>query len=141
MSYTSMSIDTTGERFYDITANIKSELDKITSSSNNNSGILHIFTTHTSCALTIAEAFDHSAAVDMQNFLKFLAPSTLPFIEHTVEGDDDSPSHMKSIMLQQSISLIVDKNKLVLGQWQGIFLAEFRHSPKRRQVLIKFVAD
>ncbi len=143
MKYTTIKINTTGEKFYDITDQVKKSTESYLDSLNlsNKSGILHIFMPHTSCGLTISEAFDPSAATDMENFLKFMAKRELPFITHKSEGPDDSPSHMKSIMLDNSLTLIVDEGKIVLGTWQGIYLAEFRDGPKNRNIHLKFSVD
>ena len=134
------SYQTQGERFYEITKEVQSFL-KTNILSNSDSGILHLFLQHTSCALTISEAYDPSAKVDLENFLKHLAPRNLSFIKHTMEGPDDSPSHMKSILLQHSLSIIVEKGELYLGTWQGIYLCEFRDSPKKRNIILKFMPD
>ena len=128
-----ISIATNGERFYDITDLIK----KVVKAINLESGIVLLFCPHTSSALTITEAWDPKAKEDLQNFLRHLAPRNLEFIKHKSEGPDDSPSHMKSLILQQSISLIVEQNELLLGQWQGIYLAEFRDNPHMREIWIK----
>lgn len=143
MAYTTLHISTTGERFYDITDNVKNTLENILKdpTTKTGSGVLHLFTTHTSCALTISEAYDPAAAKDVERFLKHLAPRDLGFITHTDEGEDDSPSHMKSVLLNQALSFIVEDKKLILGTWQGIYLAEFRDATKKREVLVKFVPD
>ena len=143
MAYTTLNIPTNGERFYNITENVKNALENILNDNKgkSGSGILHLFTTHTSCALTISEAYDPAAAKDVERFFKHLAPRDLNFITHTDEGEDDSPSHMKSVRLNQNLSFIVDEKKLILGTWQGIYLAEFRDANKKREVLVKFVPD
>ena len=130
-----IAFQTQGERFYNITQLIQKEAAAY------ESGILHLFIMHTSCALTISEAYDDSARTDMESFLKHLAPENLGFIEHTAEGPDDSPSHMKSILLQQSLCLPIENGKALLGTWQGIYLAEFRRAPQTRKILVKFLAD
>ncbi len=139
-SYSEINIPTNGERFYDITKQVKETLKDLTLKKEK-SGVLHIFNTHTSCALTVTESFEESAMLDMQNFLKYTAKRDLPFIEHTTEGPDDSPSHMKSILLNQSLSFIVDNAEIVLGTWQGIYLAEFRDAKRTRKVLVKYSPD
>lgn len=143
MAYTTIKIQTSGERFYNITKPIQDALEKILTNDfpQSKSGILHLFTTHTSCALTISEAHEPAAAKDVENFLIHLAPRSLSFITHTDEGSDDSPSHMKSILLNQSLNFIVEDKKIILGIWQGIYLAEFRDSTKNREILAKFVPD
>lgn len=143
MSYSEISINTSGERFYDITKEIEAEILNVINnhSSGSNSGVVHLFIKHTSCALTISEAHEKEACLDVESFLKHIAPRDLNFIQHDTEGPDDSPSHMKSAVLNQSMTLIIDNKKPVLGTWQGIYLAEFRDSPKTRKVIVKFQPD
>lgn len=138
MSYLKITVPTHGERLYSITEHIHSSLSELTLQQ---SGILHLFIQHTSCALTISEDYDPSAKRDLEVFLKYLAPRNLPFIEHTLEGEDDSPSHMKSILLQQHLALPVEDGKLLLGTWQGVYLAEFRDAPHQRSIILKFQRD
>ncbi|OIQ17829.1 MAG: hypothetical protein BM556_10395 [Bacteriovorax sp. MedPE-SWde] len=133
----SVIVNTSGEAFYDITESVKREATKLI---NSQEGLLYIFTVHTSCALTCNEAFDPSAKIDMEEFMKHLAPRNLKFITHTAEGPDDSPSHMKSILLNQNLCFPVINNKLQLGTWQGIYLAEFRDGTRDRSILIKYIS-
>ncbi len=142
MALFNFSFQTDGERFYDITPKIKQFFDSdILPHFESRSGVLHLFLQHTSCALTISESYDPSAKIDLETFMKHLAPRNLGFIKHTMEGPDDSPSHMKSILLQHSLSLLVEKSELFLGQWQGVYLCEFRDNPKKRNIILKFMPD
>jgi secondary thiamine-phosphate synthase enzyme len=134
MKKNTIELMTSGEDFYDITSLVKNI-------SLQEDGVLHLFVPHTSCALCISEAFDPSAKNDVCEFMKHLAPRNLAFITHTAEGEDDSPSHMKSVLLHQSLSLIVENSKIVLGQWQGIYLAEFRDSKHCRKLHYKYLKD
>ncbi len=137
MTMHTLEISTRGEGFIEITAQVRElvEAQKI------QSGVVVIQNTHTSCGLTINEAYDPSAKADLVNFLKHLAPENLKFIEHTDEGPDDSPSHMKALLVQPTLNLILEQGKLQLGQWQGIYLCEFRRAPKTRRLLVKIIAD
>lgn len=139
MNHSKLLTQTNGEGFYDITSDIKTKLSDL--NPKNKSGLLNLFITHTSCALTISESYDSSAKSDMENFLKHIAPRNLSFITHTAEGPDDSPSHMKSLLLNQQLGFIVEEGELILGTWQGVYLAEFRDSKKQREILIKFSPD
>ena len=130
-----LEVKTNGEGFVDITALVKKHCKPV------RNGFVIIQNTHTSCGLTINEAFDPSAREDMENFLKHLAPENLAFIKHTDEGSDDSPSHMKSILVQQSLTIVIDDGQLMLGQWQGIYLCEFRRAQKTRRLILKIVED
>lgn len=131
-------VNTSGERFYDISEQIKASAKAL--NPHNLDGILICQIQHTSAALCVNEAFDPSAKKDMENFLKNLAPRNLSFITHTAEGPDDSPSHMKSILMQTSLTFIVEAGNLDIGQWSGIYLCEFRDAPNTRKVKIKFMA-
>ncbi len=138
MATIEIDITTDSERFYNITNLIEAQLPQLLSKS---SGVLHIFNPHTSCGLLISESFDATAATDLEQFLKHLAPYNLPFISHTAEGKDDSPSHMKNLLLSPTLTIFVENNRLQLGTWQGIYLCEFRHHPQRRRLWLKFIAD
>lgn len=135
-TFSTIIIDTNGEKFHQITDEIKTEALKLTGSK---SGLLYLFLPHTSCGLLIQESFDPSAKTDMEKFLKHLAPRELEFIEHTAEGPDDSPSHMKSIVSGHTLAIIVEDGQLVLGQWQGIYLSEFRDGVHSRKIHLKFM--
>ena len=127
--------------FHNITDDIICGLEKLLTSKKSLSGILHLFCMHTSCALLINESWDDTAKEDLEKFFNYLAPENLNFICHTTEGADDSPAHMKTALLHQNLALMVDRGKLVLGRWQGIFLAEFRQASHTRKVLLKFQPD
>ncbi|NGX42666.1 MAG: hypothetical protein K940chlam7_00949 [Chlamydiae bacterium] len=143
MSYETIHISTHGEGFYSITDDVRKVLNDLVQRTEiaSPSGILHLFVGHTSCAMLLSEDYDPSAKKDLESFLKHLAPRNLPFIQHTLEGEDDSPSHMKSALLHQNLACIVEGGELLLGTWQGIFLAEFRDASHRRKVLVKFSPD
>lgn len=126
---------------HNITLRVKETLEKELQLTGSCSGILHLFCPHTSCALAINESWDPSAKSDLEKFFDHLAPRNLPFIEHTLEGPDDSPAHMKSALLNQHLTLFVDQKQLVLGQWQGIFLAEFREKGSQRKIFLKYQPD
>jgi secondary thiamine-phosphate synthase enzyme len=132
-----IKINTNGEGFYSLTASIKNLVKKEWSNVN---GVLTLFNTHTSCALTINEAYASEASEDLEAFLKYLAPRNLSFIKHKDEGPDDSPSHMKSMLLQTSLQIFVNQGELILGQWQGIYLCEFRDEPKTRKILARLTS-
>lgn len=131
-----LAIKTHGEMFYEITDQVKKAVKDL---SEGKSGVCYLFNPHTSCGLTISEAYAPEAKTDLESFLKHLAPRNLSFITHDDEGEDDSPSHMKSILLETTLTLLVEKGELVLGQWQGIYLAEFRDDAKTRRLKLKML--
>ncbi|ODN81966.1 secondary thiamine-phosphate synthase enzyme [Cryptococcus amylolentus CBS 6039] len=90
-------------------------------------GIFTLHCLHTSAGLTLNENCDRTVRTDMDMALDTIVPESLPW-EHTDEGPDDSVSHLKTSLIGNSVTIPISKGKLVLGTWQGIYLAEFRHS-------------
>ena len=100
-------------------------------------GICHLFVQHTSASLVISESYDPSARLDLEAFMERLAPEGQSWYRHTMEGADDSPSHMRAMLTSTSLSIPVDGGNLSLGTWQGIYLFEHRGRPHRRKVLLR----
>ena len=98
-------------------------------------GLLHIFIMHTSASLSINENADPDVATDLKNSLDRLAPEEYPY-EHTCEGPDDMPAHIKTALTDTSLTVPIREGRLALGTWQGVFLCEHRrHATGRRLVL------
>lgn len=100
-------------------------------------GICFLFLRHTSASLSTCEAYDPSARRDVEEFYERLAPEGQNWYRHTFEGPDDSPSHIRSTLLQSSLTIPIDDGQLSLGTWQGIFLFEHRSRPHHRELLIR----
>jgi secondary thiamine-phosphate synthase enzyme len=66
-----------------------------------------------------------------------LAPENQPWYRHTLEGPDDSPSHIRAMLTAISLSIPVDGGRLSLGTWQGVYLFEHRSEAQRRTVLLR----
>lgn len=100
-------------------------------------GICHLFVQHTSASLVASESYDPTARQDLEAFMEHLVPENQPYFRHTLEGSDDSPSHMRAILTNTSLSVPIDAGRLNLGTWQGIYLFEHRVRPHRRKVLVR----
>jgi secondary thiamine-phosphate synthase enzyme len=100
-----------------------------------NIGLLHLFLQHTSASLSINENTDRSVRRDMESHFNRLAPENAPYFEHTFEGSDDMPAHVKSGLLGCEISLPVGQGRLQLGTWQGVYLGEHRNSARVRTLI------
>ena len=99
-------------------------------------GMCTLFIRHTSASLIIQENYDPSARADLETFMERLVPENASWITHTLEGDDDMPSHIKSVLTQVSLSIPILGGKLALGTWQGIYLWEHRDRPTPREILV-----
>lgn len=101
-----------------------------------NIGLLHIFIQHTSASLTLNENASPDVRRDMERHFNALVPEDVDYFEHTYEGSDDMPAHIKASLLGYSLSIPVNIGRLVLGTWQGIYLCEHRnHGGQRKLVL------
>ena len=90
--------------------------------------------------LIIQESYDPSAKADMQQFMERLAPENEDWHVHTLEGSDDSPSHMRAMLTNSDLAIPIDEGSLSLGSWQGIYLFEHRARPQQRRVLMRCLA-
>ena len=100
-------------------------------------GMCFLFIKHTSASLCISESYDPSAQDDLETFLDRLVPEKQIWHCHTLEGPDDSPSHMRAILTDTDLTIPIDNGKLSLGTWQGVYLFEHRTRPHLRQILIR----
>ena len=96
-----------------------------------------MFVQHTSASLVASESYDPSARKDLEAFMDHLVLEDQPYYRHTLEGSDDSPSHMRTMLTNTSLSIPIDSGKLSLGTWQGFYLFEHRLRPHRRRVLVR----
>lgn len=99
-------------------------------------GMCNVFLQHTSASLTISENADPTARVDLERFFDRLVPENDPLYRHTIEGPDDMPSHLKSVITDVSLNVPVSSGELALGTWQGIYLWEHRDDPPARTVVV-----
>lgn len=98
-------------------------------------GLVHLFIQHTSASLTLNENADPTVRTDMESHFNHFVPERAAYYQHTYEGDDDMPAHIKASLLGASISIPVTNGRLNLGTWQGIYLGEHRNHGGSRRVI------
>ncbi|OQR68777.1 UPF0047 protein yjbQ-like [Tropilaelaps mercedesae] len=98
-------------------------------------GLLHIQIMHTSASLALNENWDPDVRDDVENFMNKLVPENLPY-QHSCEGPDDMPAHIKSLLFGSSLSIPITDGRLNLGQWQGVWLCEHRNRAGSRKLVI-----
>ena len=132
-----LSFKTVDQELFEITREINSwiKLQKI------NNGNLTIFVKHTSVSLIIQENASREVLYDIKNFFKKIVPEDNSLYKHSIEGKDDMPAHIKSILTQTSLTVPVLNKKLDLGTWQGIFLYEHRIHPRTRKINLSFIGE
>jgi secondary thiamine-phosphate synthase enzyme len=115
-----------------ITREIKAALPELAQIS---VGLMHVFIQHTSASLTINENADPDVPADLETSFSAIAPEDFPY-QHTMEGPDDMPAHVKAALLGSSVTIPVANGQLCLGTWQGIYLCEHRNNSGRRRVVV-----
>ena len=99
-------------------------------------GIMQVFIKHTSASLTINEDADPTVRDDFESHFNQMVPENAPYYQHTFEGPDDMPAHLKSSILGSSVSIPITDGKLNLGTWQGIYLCEHRNRGGSRKLVV-----
>lgn len=129
-----LTVETPGEGFFEITHEIVHFLEQIKA----RDGVVLLYLRHTSASLVIQENADPGVQTDLVTALKRIAPDNAGWV-HDVEGADDMPAHVKAMVNGVSLHVPVSSGKMALGTWQGIYLAEHRGKPHRREVTFQFL--
>lgn len=99
-------------------------------------GTVNVFCQHTSCSLVLMENADPTARRDLEAWLDRLVPDDDAHFEHTLEGPDDMPSHIKMALTRTSETVPFAAGKMLLGTWQGLFLWEHRRAAHSRHLVV-----
>ncbi len=129
-----LTVETAGRGLIDVTA----EVARCVAAARIKAGLCVVFCRHTSASLVIQENADPSVQRDLLAWLERLAPDGRgdPPYSHTAEGPDDMPAHLRSAVTRTSETIPIVGGQLALGTWQGLYLAEHRTHPQRRQLLV-----
>lgn len=122
--------------FHLVTSDIIRQLPKLPQT-----GIVNIFTKHTSCGLSINENYDPDVRTDMETIFNRLVPENRPEYVHTLEGSDDMPAHAKSVLSGVSLTIPITNGRMNLGTWQGIYFNEFRNYGGTRKLVITIIGE
>jgi secondary thiamine-phosphate synthase enzyme len=131
-----LTVQTTGEGFFDITGEASRFLGDVKAAD----GILLLFLRHTSASLVIQENADPDVQTDLVTALRRMAPDNAGWV-HDTEGPDDMPGHIKAMLNGVCLHVPVSGGRLGLGTWQGIYVAEHRRAPHRRDVVLQFLGS
>jgi secondary thiamine-phosphate synthase enzyme len=129
-------VETGGPGFTEITRDVA----RFVSQAEARDGAVLVFVRHTSASIVIQENADPDVRVDLASALDRLAPADAGWI-HDVEGPDDMPAHVKTMLTGVSLHVPVIDGALALGTWQGIYVCEHRTSPHRREIVLQFIGS
>ena len=134
-STSTLEIHTPGRGFTEITRQLEEQVRQ----SGIQTGLCHVFLRHTSASLLITENADPDVRVDLETFIGRLAPDGDPAYVHSMEGPDDMPAHIRSVLTASELTLPVRDGRLALGTWQGAYLWEHRYRPHRRRLDVTLI--
>jgi secondary thiamine-phosphate synthase enzyme len=129
-----LTVDTRGPGFTEITDAVA----RWVSGTGIRHGLLTVFCRHTSASLLIQENADPDVRRDLLSAFDRLAPRNAGYI-HFAEGPDDMPAHIRTVLSGVSLSIPVAEGRMALGTWQGLYLAEHRDRPHRRDLIFHLI--
>lgn len=127
-----MTVNTSGKGVYELTYGVEG----VVAVSGIQDGIVSVFNRHTSSSLVLMENADPTACRDMEAYFDHLVPEDISYFKHTYEGPDDMPSHIRMVLTRSSETIPVEKGKMMLGTWQGLFLFEHRKARHQREIVV-----
>ncbi len=132
-----LQVSTKGKGLYKITGQIARWVE----STGVTGGLLTVFVQHTSASLTIQENADPDVIHDLNAFFDRLVSEDTRLYRHTIEGPDDMPAHIRSALTSTQLSIPVERGRMLLGTWQGVYLFEHRAAPHRRTVVLQLIGE
>lgn len=131
------TVATRGRRLYELTDEVAGWLAR----SGFRTGLLTLHVRHTSASLLIQENADPDVREDLERFFARLVPEGDPLYAHTLEGPDDMPAHVRSVLTAVNLSIPVVEGAMALGTWQGLYLWEHRRHPHTRHITAHLVGE
>jgi secondary thiamine-phosphate synthase enzyme len=132
-----LQLETRRRGTYDITR----EVEQVIRQAGLHSGICQLFIHHTSASLILCENADPTVRSDLERFMARLVPDGDRLFDHTQEGPDDMPAHIRSVLTKMDLSFPIIDGRPGLGTWQGIYLWEHRTQPHRRRVTVTLYGE
>jgi secondary thiamine-phosphate synthase enzyme len=104
-------------------------------------GLLTLFSRHTSAGLVIQENAARDVRADLETFFDRLAPEEAGRYRHADEGADDMPAHIRTALTGVQLAIPISGHRLALGTWQGIYLFEHRQAPHNREIAVHLIGE
>ncbi len=130
------------QRSFEVTASSRGLFDvtqdvaRIVAAAEIQTGTCHVFVQHTSASLIVQENADPAVLRDLEVWLARIAPEDERAYEHSQEGPDDMPAHLRASVTRTSETMPVREGRLALGTWQALYVWEHRRSAHRRSLVV-----
>ncbi len=123
---------TGSEGMYNITSELKAQIEK----HQMKDGILLVYCPHTTASIVVSENVDIDVKADILSAFS----EAFPKKDNHLHYDGNAYAHIRSTVAGVSVSLIVENQKLMLGQFQGVYFMEF-DGPRTREYYLKFISS
>ena len=133
---TILTFATPGRGFTEITREIAAWVDGTRIAE----GMLTLLCRHTSASLLIQENAAPAVKTDLARWFERLAPEGDHYV-HDDEGSDDMPAHLRATLTGVTLSIPIQRGRMLLGTWQGLYLAEHRRAPHHREVALHLIGE
>ncbi len=133
---TTLTIRTSGKALHDFTQEVATWI----AAGPIAAGLLTLFCRHTSASLLVNENAAPAVRRDLVRWLDRAVPEGARY-EHDDEGPDDMPAHIRAMLTGTSLTVPVAGGRMLLGTWQGLYLAEHRTAPHQRQVAAHLLGE
>jgi secondary thiamine-phosphate synthase enzyme len=131
------SVSTRGRGLYEVTGSVAAWVQE----NGIRNGLLTLHLRHTSASLLIQENADPEVQRDLERFFSRLVPDGDPLFQHTAEGEDDMPAHVRTALTAVNLSIPIMESRLALGTWQGVYVWEHRQHPHNRRVAAHLIGE
>jgi secondary thiamine-phosphate synthase enzyme len=131
------AVSTHGRGLYEITGLVAAWVQE----NGIRNGLLTLHLRHTSASLLIQENADPEVQHDLERFFSRMVPDGDPLFQHTAEGEDDMPAHVRTALTAVNLSIPIVESRLALGTWQGIYVWEHRQHPHNRRVAAHLIGE
>ena len=134
---TELTVSTRGRGLHEITDQVSAGV----ADSGISTGLLTMLIRHTSASLLIQENADPEVRTDLDRIFARLVPDGDPIFEHTYEGEDDMAAHVRTALTTVNLGIPIERGRLALGTWQGVYVWEHRYRPHRRLISLHMLGE
>lgn len=132
-----LPVTTRGRGFTELTRDV----DALVRNSGLRVGVCSLWIRHTSASLLVCENADAEVLRDLERFMTRLVPDGDALFQHTEEGADDMPAHVRAVLTHGDLNVPIRAGRLALGTWQGLFLWEHRKRAHARHIEVTLFGE
>lgn len=119
---------------------ITKDVTKIVQESKIKSGIVTIFVSGSTGALTTIE-FEPGLKKDFPEMLERIAPKNIEYGHEQMWHDGNGHSHVKASLVGPSVTVPFNDGQLLLGTWQQIVFVELDTRGRNRTLVLQIIGE